>query len=101
MARFDYHLGALEHGFTRDVQADVLGDLNTRVVVPLMPAHAPGVPTPARHLNPVFDLDGERYVMATQFLTAVPRKDLGPPIGSLHQHDAAIMQALDFLLTGV
>ncbi|OJJ09102.1 hypothetical protein BKI51_23765 (plasmid) [Alphaproteobacteria bacterium AO1-B] len=64
-----------------DAQADLLDDLNTRVVVPLMPE--PEAPTPARFLNPVFMINGGVHVMVTQLLSAVLVQELCEPIGSL------------------
>lgn len=53
-----------------DVQSDLLGDLNTRVVVPLLKIGE--APLPAKRLNPVFQIEGVEVMMATQFLSAVP-----------------------------
>ena len=38
MARFDVYRNPEGSGYLLDVQADLLSDLNTRVVVPLIPA---------------------------------------------------------------
>ena len=54
--------------------------LNTRVVVPLIPLA--DAPRPARNLNPVFEIDGARYYLATQQLSAVELKELGGKAGS-------------------
>lgn len=99
MARFDAYDSPDGAGYLLDVQADLLGSLNTRVVVPLMPMDA--APTPAKCLNPVFDIQSEHYVMVTQFLSAVPTSILGTPVASLAQHDMEITGALDLLTTGV
>ncbi len=59
MARFDVYSrrGSDSDGYLIDVQADLLQDLSTRVVAPLLP---PAIaPKPARNLNPVFKIDGE------------------------------------------
>ena len=40
MARFDVYANPGKAGYVLDVQADLLSALNTRIVVPLMPAHA-------------------------------------------------------------
>lgn len=86
-------------GWLLEVQADLLRDLNTRIVVPLMPPSR--APRPARQLNPVLDVAGAPQVMVTQFLSAVPLTLLrGPPV-SLADQSAAISNALDLLLTGV
>lgn len=100
MARFDVHVspGNPAH-YVLDVQADLLGMLNTRVVVPLLPIDA--APMPAEILNPVFEIEAQRFVMLTQFIAAIPRKELGEPVTSLKQHDYAIGRALDFLTSGV
>ena len=97
MARFDAWPDG--DGWLLDVQADLLSDLNTRVVVPLMPAAR--APRPASRLNPVLSVMGAPQVMVTQFLSAVPASILkGAPVPLLAQSDA-ISNALDLLLTGV
>jgi toxin CcdB len=99
MARYNVYANPAGAGYLLDVQADLLESLNTRLVVPLMPISA--APTPAKRLNPVFDIDSERVVMVTQFLSAVPASILKTPVASLAQHDVEITGALDLLTTGV
>lgn len=99
MARFDAWPNPDGAGWLVDVQADLLRDLNTRVVVPLLPRA--NAPRPASRLNPVLGLNGVDHVLVTQFLSAVPASLLkGEPI-SLMAEAAAISNALDLLLTGV
>ncbi len=100
MARFDVYSrpGSDGDGYVIDVQADLLHDLSTRVVAPLLlPAIAP---KPARNLNPVFEIDGEPHVMLTQFIAAVPARELRAPVVSLAARGDDIMRALDTLLVG-
>lgn len=99
MARFDVHAMRRGGGLVVDCQADLLDGLTTRVVVPLIAENA--APRPARHLNPVLTLGGVRYVMMTQFLSAVEVGELGPKVGSLADEGETVLGALDFLLTGV
>lgn len=99
MARFDVYVSPDGRGYLLDVQADLLDSLNTRVVVPLVPINA--APSPAKRLNPVFDIQNERHVMVTQFLSAVPVSILKTPISSVALHGAEITAALDILTTGV
>lgn len=100
MARFDvYRLsGRGDARFVLDVQADLLEALGTRIVVPLLPEK--NAPKPAKGLNPVFILDGQPLVMMTQFMAAVPDRDLKVHVSSLAVHQDAITQAIDLLLTG-
>ena len=99
MARFDVY--ALQRGgaLVVDCQADLLDGLKTRVVVPLI---AEGdAPKPARNLNPVLEVGGERFVLMAQFLSAVKVSELGAKVGSLESDGETVLGALDFLITGV
>lgn len=96
MARFDFYRDG--ENFLLDVQADTLVQLNTRAVVPVRLPHA--APLPARRLNPVFEIGGRRYVMVTQFISAVPESDLRHKDGDLSNHRDEITAALDFLFQG-
>ena len=99
MARFDVYEMKRGGALVIDCQADLLDGLKTRVVVPLIAESE--APKPARNLNPVFDLIGERYVLMTQFLSAVELREMGRRVGSLESEGEVVLGALDFLLTGV
>ena len=99
MARFDVFRNPAGGGFLLDVQADALDALNSRVVVPLLPVR--DAPKPAGRLNPVFDVEGQRVVMVTQFIAAIAVFHLGSHVLSLTDEGVAITNALDLLLTGV
>jgi len=98
MARFDAHENREGPGYLLVCQADILRDLSTRLVVPLLPPeHAP---PPSRRLNPVLTVDGRQVVMMTHFAASVPRTALGPIVESLSSEDGTIMNAFDMLLIG-
>jgi toxin CcdB len=99
MARHDVYANPNGSGYLIDVQADLLGNLSTRLVVPMMSVS--DSPPVLNRLNPIFDIQSERCVMVTQFLAAVPASILKTPVTSLVQSDAEIMAALDMALTGV
>lgn len=97
MARYDVHaLGG--GGLVLDCQADLLSDLNTRFVVPLLAETE--APRPAARLNPVFEIGEGRYVMVTQYAAAIPVGELGPRIASLADRQWDIANALDMLISG-
>lgn len=100
MARFDVHClaGRDEVRFVLDVQADLLDELGTRMVVPLLSQEV--APKPAKRLNPVFVVDDHSFVMMTQFMAAVPVRNLKKIVTSLSIYQDEITQALDLLLTG-
>lgn len=101
MARLDVYPspGRSARGYVLDVQADLLSDLATRTVVPLLPEG--DVRAALRDLNPAFEIGGKRYVMLTQAIATVPRRELQNNVGSLLQHHAVVLRALDILFTGV
>jgi toxin CcdB len=103
MARFDVHRNANkatrgDFPYLLDVQADVLAELRSRVVVPLMPRTA--LRAPMTRLNPVFTVEGKPMVMATTDIAGIPLAALGPTVASLAADASAIVGAIDFLLTG-
>jgi len=66
--------------------------------VPLLPTSS--APSPAQRLNPVFIIDGEELVMATQYLAAIPDGELRSGVGSLAEQQDEISEALDMLFLG-
>lgn len=97
MARFDVYCTA--HGaLLLDCQTDFLTEIETRLVAPLIPINQAS-PTLSR-LNPVFEIGGDRVVMITTLLVGIPKAELGKRIGSLAEEQAAIMNAIDMLLSG-
>ncbi|OBZ97036.1 pirin [Pararhizobium polonicum] len=98
MGRF--HVYRLKHGgaLALDLQADLLSDLQTRTVVPLLlPVDIPRL---IGRLNPRFEIDGQPYVMATQFIGVIPVSELGQHVADVTRHADVITAATDFLFQG-
>ncbi len=98
MPKYDVFPNPSGDGFLLDVQTDLLSDLNTRVVVPLLPKAK--APKPAARLNPVFDINDERVVMVTQFMAAVPVGVLKSQVCNLSDEFDQITNAIDMLMQG-
>lgn len=104
MAQFDVFENlspatAADIPYLLDIQNDLLDALATRVVVPLVRLAA--MPQPARYLNPVATVAGEKLVMSTAELAGVPRGALGTKVASLKAQRSEIIAAVDFLLSGI
>ncbi|WP_332817208.1 CcdB family protein [Sphingopyxis sp.] len=98
MAQFDVHESRLGEELLLDCQSDLLDHFGTRFVVPLLSAQtARTLP----RLHPLFIIDGEQHILATQLASAVDVEDLGRKVGSLADQRYDILNALDVLLTGV
>lgn len=98
MAKYDVHLLRAGRHPVLDCQADLLDDLNTRLVVPLLPIDE--APKPAFRLNPILDVKGASLVMMTQFAASVPVAVLGETVQSLKAQQDAVNAALDMLIVG-
>lgn len=82
-----------------DVQTDLLDNLATRVVVPLVTTSA--MPNPGRHLNPAFSIGKTVVIMSTAEIAGVSVKSLGKKVCSIKEYRNEIVAALDFLITGI
>jgi toxin CcdB len=103
MAQFDLYENPNEETkraipYLLDVQSDLLAGLTTRVVVPLLTAESMG--EAIKCLNPQVTVQGAALFMSTAELAGVPRRVLGPVVGSLKDRRDDIIAALDFLITG-
>ena len=98
MARFDVYRRARGPGFLLDIQSDHLCLRSTRFCVPLLPP-VPSLPA-IRDLNPLLRVGEETLAMLTQFAAAVPRTELGRPVGNLLDQAGDITRALGILLSG-
>ncbi len=83
-----------------DVQANLLSQLATRVVVPMATLKRHGA-KPIARVNPTARLDGVEYVLVFQELAAIPKSALGEPRGSLASRRTELIAALDLLFTGI
>ncbi len=103
MAQFDVYANPNKETnattpYLLDVQADILDDLSTRIVVPLMSQTAMG--KPIDRLIPRFRIGDDTVFMITHELAGVPISVLGRKVASLGDRREDIMAALDFLFFG-
>ena len=98
MARFDIYKLPGTDGYVVDCQADLLRDLKTRFVIPLLPDNL--APRPLPRLTPALLFEGTPFVLATPLAATVFVRDLGEVIGSAEAFEATIIAAIDMLITG-
>jgi toxin CcdB len=97
MAQFDVHRDGRGRLLV-NVQTDLLPELGTRLVVPLLPSHT--VPAPLKRLHPVISFRDENFIFATHLMAAVPSRVLGPPLESLDARYDQIKAAIDMVFLG-
>lgn len=98
MARYDLYPNPFGEGFLLDVQSNLLDELSSRVVVPVMPL-ASGDKV-VKRLNPTIMIDGKTYALFTHHVGSISRKDLAEPrMNLLARHDD-VTKAFDMLFHG-
>lgn len=100
MAQFDiYQRQGSGVEFLLELQDNLLENLSTRVVGPLVSPETVGVPM--KTLNPRIAVEGKDYLLLTHLLAAIPASALGEPVASALPQRDAIIAALDLLFTGI
>lgn len=100
MAQFDVYENLNENTkksipFLLDIQNDVLKNLSTRVVIPLVISNQS-----INFLNSKFTINQIDVILSTAELASIPMEILGSKICSLKEKREEIIGAVDFLVTG-
>ncbi|ATW04043.1 hypothetical protein CHN51_11275 [Sphingorhabdus sp. YGSMI21] len=95
-----YRLNRVEGPYVLEAQADLLSDLASTVVVPLVPAKAVRAET-MRKLKPVITIKGQDLCLMTTDIGTLRRASLGKPVVNVEgPYRAVMVDALDFLVQG-
>lgn len=70
----------------------------TVVAAPLLD---PGSFPAAAPMNPVLDLGGQKFVLATELLAAIPVKELGKQVTTCIEHEYPVANAINRLFFGI
>jgi toxin CcdB len=105
MAQFDVYVNTDQdsnkiYPYFIDIQNDLLGSLNSRVVIPLTPIQETDKTYP-KHLCPVIDINNKKFAVLTYQLTSVGISFLQQQETSLAASRDDIVAAIDFLVTGI
>lgn len=83
-----------------DVQTNLLDSLHTTVVVPLKKLEH-NKNKVIDQLTPIFTIEGIDYLMLTPQLAGIQRKELGKTVTNIEYARTEILNALDFLISGI
>ena len=78
------------------LQSSLFRNRSRWVVVPMVPA-TPDLPGNDR-LNPIFEVEGRRYALATLSILNMPKDRLGPVIATLADESDVIIAAVDWMV---
>lgn len=100
MAQFDVYENLNEKSkqnipYLLDIQNDILKDLTTRVVIPLIITNKA-----INFLNPKFTINQIDVILSTAELASIPIEILGNKVCSLKEKREEIIGAVDFLVMG-
>ena len=105
MAQFDLYKNndkdtSKTYPYFVDVQNELLDTLNSRVVVPLTPTTLIESKA-AANLCPVIHIDEGDFTFLTHQMSSVPNTLLTVPVTNLAAFRGQIINAIDFLITGI
>ncbi len=105
MAQLDYFANTDKdtnktYPFIVDVQDNLLGDLNSRVVIPLTPIINLEESYP-KNLCPIITIEGKDYSLLTHQISSISKRFLSNYQGTLIHNRPEIIAAIDFLITGI
>jgi toxin CcdB len=83
-----------------DIQSSLLDELRTTVVIPLCPSALAGNAAISK-LCPVVEVESENFILLTQQIAGIDRKNLGKEICNLSHARIEILAALDFIVSGI
>lgn len=83
-----------------DIQTNLLDSLQTTVVVPLKKCGS-NKDKALTHLTPIVNIEGIDYLILTPQLAGIQRKELGKAIADIEHARTDILNAVDFLITGI
>jgi toxin CcdB len=89
-----------EYPLLLDIQTNLLDALQTTVVVPLKRLET-NKDKLLTQLTPILAIEGLEYLMLTPQLAGMQRKQLGKAITNVDHARTDILNALDFLLSGI
>lgn len=85
-----------------DATSDIIGQLNRRIVIPLLPVEKyPASRRPDRLVPVVRLTDGKEYAVMTHELASVPVRVLGTVFCDASQYRTQVKAAIDFLIDGI
>jgi toxin CcdB len=98
MARLDVRKLAQARGVSLvlEMQAELLDDIKTVVVIPLVP---PKSLLPISEVNPVVVVKGQELAVRVEQIASIPRSRLGAVVDNLTRDEYRIMRSLDRLLS--
>ncbi|UNA33161.1 CcdB family protein [Klebsiella variicola subsp. variicola] len=85
-----------------DVTSDIIGQLNRRIVIPLLPVDwYPAGCRPERLVPFIRLTDGREYAVMTHELASIPVQSLGAVFCDAVRHRSQVKPAIDFLIDGI
>ena len=86
--------------FFIDIQSTIVSDLESRIVIPLIPKEKIGKGI-IENLNPMIVIKKKEYILVTQQMAAIPIAQIGSSICDCLSERNEILSAVDFLITGI
>ncbi len=101
MAKFDvFELEIASGLLVLEVQSDLLSELQTTVVIPLVQQRN-AKEAHLSTLHPQIEIGGQAYILRTTEVSAINKVQLANPIANVEgQYRDTVMASIDFLISG-
>jgi len=104
MPQFDIHTNTnpyskKQYPYLIDVQSNILDQLETRLVIPLILKSNFGHNI-IKYLTPILTINNQEYIVLTPQIAAINKKILGKTIDNCINYRTDIVSSVDFLITG-
>ncbi|WP_312665641.1 CcdB family protein [Pantoea sp. CTOTU49201] len=88
-----------EYPYLVDVQSEIIGELASRIVIPLYPLNQ-FKKKQVKRLNPVIQVEGEEFLVMTHEMASVRVSLLGDQVMDARVYRQRIKDSVDFIFDG-
>ena len=83
-----------------DIQSNLISEIKTRVVIPLV-IKENSFSTQITNLNPIITINKKEYLLLTQQIAGIHISQLGKEVADVSKNRMLIIDAIDFIITGI
>ncbi|WP_343550943.1 CcdB family protein [Pantoea sp.] len=88
-----------DYPYLVDVQSEIIGDLKSRIVIPLLPVSRLKNKQ-VKRLNPIIQVEGEEFLVMSHEMASIRTSIIGERIMDARAYRQLIKDSIDFIFDG-
>lgn len=88
-----------DYPYLVDVQSEIIGELNSRIVIPLLPVNRLKNKQ-VKRLNPIIQVEGEEFLVMAHEMASVRTSMMGERVMDARAYRQLIKDSIDFIFDG-